>query len=1855
MAETTGGNSGATGGGSAGGSQVENLTLGVQVPGAQQAEQALDSFGNAVIKVGTATVRSMVSINDLNKALDENAQWTDKSRASFKALEDAVNAQYAAEQKALQVTLARIDAATKFEAKLAEMVQTFGYSKTEMLAYQAAELGVLDSTKGLIDTLDKLTETQRQNAIQQQRDIEMYRAAAAETERQTKIQQDRDTWEHEQRAKKYADYVSFWEKTLAAQDANDAKYLKAEQDRVDREKEINQQRDVWLNNQRQRERTSYEQWWGDQLKQQETALQKQLSLDISYGEKSLKQKIETLQKIAAYQADPRTGQAGVDLTSMFGAKAVGDVGKLDQLIKEYNDTLGKHGKKLGEASEAAGVWGKMLDNNRIRTEAIVLAHEALQGRYTRMPGSLMVMTEYMTAANIPVASAIGLVAGLSAALVGLVYEIAKGQGQFKELANSLVRTNDFAGTTAGQLDVLAHSVANAHGNFKEAYEAINALTRSGKFTQDQIKGIADATVTLNHSMGTDLNTTIKEFESLSVRSTTNASRGSLQISTALEKLDQQYHFVNATQMQYVIQLEKEGKLIEASKEATELYRKEVKRAGDEGEENIGSIQRAWEGVLGVIKKAAQGIADIGKANKELRAEKMHEALQAIIPKDRNNPYGEIETDESKIPAGTVAMLRDYLQLKKEIAEDEKKAAERGKQREVQSQADHVMIQRAAEDRSLLKKSASELEDALLKNSEQLTKILAANPSYFDDPKNVEYEDDRLQAILKAHTQKAAKTKDDGRKEDLLSALQHVDAMYKMQEDASDAQITLLKKQYKAGAIGQEDYYQRSTELRQKELADLEKNEQEKLAIIDRYKPKSKVDERNVAKRRQQVLDDYEAQKAAIEQAQAAADQTNDSAQFDKWVDGINKVAAAEVKKIDELTKKQEEHNLTIGKTKEQIDQAKQAQDDAATNDLQQQAEAINMLLEKGLVHQTYVEGLQNEGDVKVALDNRSRQVYEAELARINALIVARDRYSAALAQGAILEAQAAAQKQVDADWKRLDKKIEDDLASAIVDGGGKGFKKLMRDMEIAFAKMILRPILAPISASFTDLVYPNATQAGGVAGVGGGGGVGGAINAANSAANLYKTVSGGVSSLGGGIAAAGNMVGSSTMNAFGAGMANTSTTMTTMSAQEIYASMGMTSEASAAGAGASAGSALSTVGTVAAGVAAGILAGRAISGQYEIAGSKNAAPMAGSAIGGYVGWGMGGAFGAAVGAAIGGAIGGAINRAFGRGPTELQAAGIQGSIGADGSVTGTTYAKYHQDGGWFKSDKNWTDRDALSSDIVNSLSTGFTTMKSTVTQFAQTLGVGNDALSTYSKNFDILLDPLKEVKGNAQQQASIQAENQKIAKANADKIAEFFTTVGDEMSDKLIPNMKDFAQAGETASQTLERLSNTFKTTDQIAAMLGKSAEKAFGSKGLDSDAARESLISLAGGLDKLSAYATNYATNFLTEAEKVAPAQKALKEALSQLGLSSVTTREQFKDTIQALDLTTEKDRKLFVSLMQLQDAFVTVTDSQKELEQGVQDARDALKDAYQEEVDAIEKVNDKLKTFIDTMKDMRSAALLGDKSPLTPEQKYLEAKRQFDEVATAAKNGDPEAQDKFKDSFDAFLEASRTVNASGDKYQKDFQYAMQASKDAQKYAQQQLDVGKATLSALALQVQGLIDVNDSVKTVTQAIQDLAKAMGKAGMDTSIIGKNNGAAVESLYGTLLNRHSDEAGLKFWTDMLAKGVSIDDIAKAFTTSQEYMDSHSGSAGSGAMSSSSSKVQMSLASQSGAVDNSTSTGAIVNAIQSLQTEVSNLRSDQQQQTGDIITSTVKSNKDSAAMIASATNSSYPTSALRVMPD
>ncbi|SDM77502.1 hypothetical protein SAMN05216517_106110 [Janthinobacterium sp. OK676] len=852
----------------------------------------------------------------------------------------------------------------------------------------------------------------------------------------------------------------------------------------------------------------------------------------------------------------------------------------------------------------------------------------------------------------------------------------------------------------------------------------------------------------------------------------------------------------------------------------------------------------------------------------------------------------------------------------------------------------------------------------------------------------------------------------------------------------------------------------------------------------------------------------------------------------------------------------------------------------------------------------------------------------------------------------------AAQKKVAEDnlaeqtkmWESVDQRAHDTFVS-IFDSGKSTLDRLRDTLKNGLLdllyQMTIKKWILNIGAAVSGGGAAGLATADGMGLTGGavGGGLGGVASLAQSAKTAYTIATQGFSGvaagIGGSIATLGNLFGSSAVSAFGAGMGMTGAQAAAASA--AYGSAGMAGTGTALTSGAFAGAAV----TAAAGIAAGVLGGKLISGQY----GSNATVIGGTGIGAVAGAFMGGPIGAAIGGALGGLIGGIGNRLFGMGDKKYGETGITGTLSGTG-FTGNEYAKWTQKGGVFRSDKSGTDRKAVDATTSNAFVETYAAIRNVSATLANTLGVDTSSLATRAQALNINLTGLT---------------------TEADRlgaVTKFFEGVGNAIAVELLPNVGQFKQGNEELSATLQRVAGNYAGVDAALQLIGRTSQDAFGAVGVATIGARENLIKLAGSLDSLTSGTSFFSENFLTEAEQMAPVLSTVADTLGKLGMAGTTTMDDYKKKVLGLNLASAADQELYIKLLALAPAFKAASDYssqlaaatgnyaavvktaseiasermdlQKQLNEltksetellaiqrssiaavnralfdqvqaakAVVSAKDALGKAYDREAAAAQTAVDKSKSWLANLNGMNDSMTLGSQSVLTPEQKYAEARAQFEKTLAAANAGDTTAQSGLSAAEQAFLTASQVVNASDAKYAADYARVIAANQDAAKWAAAQVDVQQASLDALKAQVSGLITINDSVLTVAQAIANLHAAMGTAsGLGVQFDGSHAGGLANVPFdGYAAELHRGE-------------VVVD--APAAAAMRRYFGG--------------------APSQGGGNND-----ALVAEIKSLREEVKGLRADQHKQTGAAIQATVESNASAAKTVVAGVDKSAKGSA------
>jgi hypothetical protein len=341
-----------------------------------------------------------------------------------------------------------------------------------------------------------------------------------------------------------------------------------------------------------------------------------------------------------------------------------------------------------------------------------------------------------------------------------------------------------------------------------------------------------------------------------------------------------------------------------------------------------------------------------------------------------------------------------------------------------------------------------------------------------------------------------------------------------------------------------------------------------------------------------------------------------------------------------------------------------------------------------------------------------------------------------------------------------------------------------------------------------------------------------------------------------------------------------------------------------------------------------------------------------------------------------------------------------------GGTEAYSYQRTTTAGGMLGGDSEQYILGALNQDLSNLLSGPngiFTNVKKSITEISKIIGGDITLLNKIIPDLEINL-------------AGLDAEG--IQK----KLSEVFSSIGDNFAKDVFGSLIPLYQkVGEGAFETVSRLAIDLMTVTNILSMTGKSATT-------NTIALSESLIELAGGLDKLQSAADAYFDKFYTATEKQIYLQGQITDVMTELGYDTLPqTREQFRAIVEALDLTTTFGQETYVALMQLSpamDEFISALEDA--LDVALSSATSAL-DEYQS---AINKSADDWRSLADAFRSVRQTIRdLIDELTGVGESPWATTgilKGRMESTYQTAMTGNKDALEKFPADVKAYLNAS-------------------------------------------------------------------------------------------------------------------------------------------------------------------------------------------------------------------------------------
>ncbi|HGG2480518.1 TPA: phage tail tape measure protein [Escherichia coli] len=314
-------------------------------------------------------------------------------------------------------------------------------------------------------------------------------------------------------------------------------------------------------------------------------------------------------------------------------------------------------EKAGKVTHSLG-----LKSAAARQEIGVLIGEIARGNFGALRGSGITLANragWIDALMSPKGMAVGgVIGGLAAAVVGLGKAWYDGQKEGEEFNRQLALTGHYAGITTGQLWTLSCAIS---GNGITQHAAAGALAQvvgSGAFRGGDIAMVAKAAAQMERSVGQSVSDTISQFKRLK-DDPVNAAR----------TLDNELHFLTATQLEQIRVLGEQGRASDAARIAMSALAEETGKRTSDIDNNLNALGSTLQTLSDWWKQFWDAAMNIGR-NDSLDAQIA--ALQEKIQRAKKSPWTNVSTtveyDQQQLDALQERKRQQDLQDAKEQAE-----------------------------------------------------------------------------------------------------------------------------------------------------------------------------------------------------------------------------------------------------------------------------------------------------------------------------------------------------------------------------------------------------------------------------------------------------------------------------------------------------------------------------------------------------------------------------------------------------------------------------------------------------------------------------------------------------------------------------------------------------------------------------------------------------------------------------------------------------------------------------------------------------------------------------------------------------------------------------------------------------------------------------------------------------------------------------------------------------------------------------------------------------------------------------------------------------------------------------------
>ncbi|EET2648453.1 phage tail tape measure protein [Escherichia coli] len=317
-------------------------------------------------------------------------------------------------------------------------------------------------------------------------------------------------------------------------------------------------------------------------------------------------------------------------------------------------------RKMEQAGKATHSLG--LKSAAARQEIGVLIGELARGNLGALRGSGITLANragWIDTLMSPKGMMLGgVIGGIAAAVYGLGKAWYDGQKEGEEFNRQLSLTGHYAGVTAGQLWTLSRAIS---GNGITQHAAAGALAQvvgSGAFRGNDIGMVARAAAQMERSVGQSVSDTINQFKRLK-DDPVNAAKA----------LDNELHFLTATQLEQIRVLGDQGRSSDAARIAMSALAEETGRRTADIDNNLNALGSTLQTLSDWWRQFWDAAMNIGR---EDSLDEQISALQEKIQRAKRFPWTNasttVEYDQQQLDALKERKRQQDLQDAKEQAE-----------------------------------------------------------------------------------------------------------------------------------------------------------------------------------------------------------------------------------------------------------------------------------------------------------------------------------------------------------------------------------------------------------------------------------------------------------------------------------------------------------------------------------------------------------------------------------------------------------------------------------------------------------------------------------------------------------------------------------------------------------------------------------------------------------------------------------------------------------------------------------------------------------------------------------------------------------------------------------------------------------------------------------------------------------------------------------------------------------------------------------------------------------------------------------------------------------------------------------